>query len=291
MPPSVMKSVPQAAKSPLLTVLLTLALFLLGACAPISAVPDQVAAKAEHLDGFVDLYWEASTGRLLIGVERFDTPLLYQSSLARGVGSNDLGFDRGQLGNRQVVRFVRSGPRVLLMADNLDYRATSDNAEERRAVRESFARSVLWGFDVVEERDGHVLIDGTPFFARDAHGLAAQLDAAGEGSYSLDASRSMIYRPRTKAFPDNTEVEAVVTLTGQPEGRHLQTVVPDPQALTVHVHHSFIRLPDDDYEPLPFEPRSGMVSLSWSGRGFADYATPIGEPLQKNYGIRHRLEK
>jgi hypothetical protein len=246
---------------------------------------------AERLEGFVDLYWQENTGKLMIGVEAFDTPFIYQSSLARGIGSNDLGFDRGQLGATHVARFVRNGPRVLLMADNLQYRADSDNPLEAAAVAESFARSVLWGFDVLEERDGQVLVDGTDFFLRDAHSIGAGLEARGEGSFKADASRSMIYLPRTKAFPDNSEVEAVITLTGSPAGPHLPTVVPDPTAITVHMHHSFIRLPEDGYEPLPFEPRSGMIGLHFSDDGFADYATAIGTPLKRNFGIRHRLLK
>ncbi len=266
-------------------------LFLVACAPPPEEPPVEPPADVERLEGFVDLYWEEATGKLLIGIEAFDEPLLYQSSLARGVGSNDLGFDRGQLGDRHIVRFERSGPRVLLTADNLDYRADSDSPSEQQAVVESFARSVLWGFDIVDERDGQILVDGSEFFARDSHGLAANLEAAGEGSYTLDPSRSMIYLPRTKAFPDNTEIEAVVTLTGEPTGPHLPTVVPDPTALTVHVHHSFIRLPDEGYEPLPYDPRAGVIGITYGGAGFADYATAIGERLERNYGIRHRLEK
>jgi hypothetical protein len=249
--------------------------------------PDPLA----HFDGFIDLYWDEDNGRLLVGIDTFDSPFLYQLSLARGVGSNDLGLDRGQLGATHLVRFVRSGPRVLLVADNLDYRADSDNPREAAAVRESFARSVLWGFEIIEETDGQVRVDGTPFFLRDAHGIGSRLEAAEEGSYTADATRSMIYLPRTRSFPDNTEIEALVTLTGKPTGEHLPTVVPDPNAITVHLHHSFIRLPEDGYEPLPFDPRSGMIGLTYGEDGFADYSTPIGERLQRNFGIRHRLEK
>lgn len=267
--------------------------FLLAGCGdapePVTAEPPD--ADAERLDGFVDLYWQEQTGKLLIGVDAFGETFIYQSSLARGIGSNDLGFDRGQLGATHVARFVRNGPRVLLVADNPRYRANSDNALEAAAVAESFAHSVLWGFDVIEERDGQVLIDGTAFFLRDAHGIGVGLEAAGEGAYKADASRSMIYLPRTKVFPDNSEVEAVITLTGNPTGPHLPTVVPDPTAITVHMHHSFIRLPEDGYAPLPFEPRSGMIGLHFSEDGFADYATAIGTPLKRNFGIRHRLEK
>ena len=248
-------------------------------------------SSLEHMPGFVDLYWEASTGKLYIGIEHFDEPLLYQSSLARGVGSNDLGLDRGQLGDTHIVRFLKSGSRVLLAADNLDYRADSDNPAEQQAVNESFARSVLWGFDVVREHNGQSLVDGTAFFVRDAHGLGSKLAAGGEGSYSVDATRSTIYLPRTKTFPDNSEIEAVVTLTGEPEGEHLPTVVPDPTAVTVHMHHSFVRLPDDDYEPLPYDPRAGVIGLTYADGGFSDYATAIGTELERNFGIRHRLEK
>ncbi|MDJ0910934.1 MAG: zinc-dependent metalloprotease [Woeseiaceae bacterium] len=248
-------------------------------------------ASYERLDGFIDLYWDEDGGRLLIAVESIDEPFIYQSSLPRGVGSNDLGLDRGQLGQTRLVRFVKSGPRVLLVQDNLDYRAMSADTDERQAVSESFARSVVWGFDVVEERDGALLVDGTDFFVRDSHWLSARLQGQGEGSYSPDRSRSAIYMPRTKAFPDNTEVEAIVTFTGYPTGPHLPTVVPDSSSVTVHTHHSFIRLPEDGYEPIAYDPRAGVIGLGYGDRGFIDYASPIGEDMFVNFGRRHRLEK
>jgi len=248
-------------------------------------------ATYEALTGFVDLYWDEQGGRLLIRVEEFNTPFLYQSSLPRGVGSNDLGLDRGQLGVAKVVSFERSGPKVLLVEHNLAFRARSDDANERRAVVESFARSVIWGFEVIDTDGEAVIIDGTDFFFRDAHGVAAVLAAAEEGQYEADASRSAIYLPRTKAFTDNTEVEAIVTLVGQATGPHLPTVTPDKSAITVHMHHSFIRLPDDGYEPVAYDPRAGVIGLRYDGAGFADYATPIGERLHINFGRRHRLEK
>lgn len=184
----------------------------------VAGVPPATAADYESQPGFMDLHWDATGGRLLLGIEAFDTPFIYQSSLPRGVGSNDIGLDRGQLGATAVVRFVRSGPKVLLIEDNLSYRALSDDDEEREAVDESFARSVLWGFEVAEEAGGTVRIDATDFLLRDSHSLGATLRDRGEGDYSVDASRSAIYMPRTRAFPDNTEIEAIVTLVGNPAG-------------------------------------------------------------------------
>ena len=264
----------------------------LAACGGGSATDRGMSANAyEVLDGFVPLYRDEQQGRLLFRIDEFDTPLLYQSSLPRGVGSNDLGLDRGQLGATRIVRFVRSGSKVLLIADNLDYRAISDDADERQAITESFASSVIWGFEVTSETDGGVLVDGTDFFLRDAHELSARLSAAEEGEYSVDASRSAIYLPRTKAFPDNSEIEAIVSYAGKPTGEYLPTVVPDPTSITVHSHHSFIRLPDDDFEPLAYDPRAGVIGLSYERAGFLNYASDIGEPLRMNYGRRHRLKK
>jgi hypothetical protein len=247
--------------------------------------------KYESFDGFVDIWWDDTTGRMLVRVDELDTPFLYQSSLPQGIGSNDIGLDRGQLGDTKVVRFLRSGPKVLLVEDNLTYRASSDNANERQAVAESFAQSVIWGFTDIDDDDDSIIIDATAFFLRDSHGVAARLAAMEEGSFLVDDSRSAIYLPRTKAFPDNTEVEAVVTLVGEATGQHLPTVVPDWTSLTVHMHHSFIRLPDDDYEPLPYDPRSGVIGLGYDSAGFADYATPIGDRMLHNFGRRHRLQK
>lgn len=245
----------------------------------------------EELEGFFDMYWDESLGRLLLKIEEFEKPFLYQSSLARGVGSNDIGLDRGQLGSTKVVEFHRSGPKVLLIEKNLRFRASSDSLDEKRAVEESFARSVIWGFESLGNVDGATIIDASDFFIRDAHGISARLKAAGEGKYIVDASRSAIYLQRTKAFSDNSEIEAIVTYTGQPMGEILQTIVEDPATVTVHLHHSLIRLPDHKYEPLRYDPRAGFGGLSYENEGFFDYATPIGNTLSVAFGRRHHLEK
>ncbi len=249
--------------------------------------------ELERQAGFVDLYWDDARGQLLFGIKALDAPLLYQSSLARGVGSNDLGFDRGQLGDTKVVEFRRVGAKVLLVEQNLSFRAQSDNLDEGRAVLESFSPSVIWGFELETVRDGAVIVDATDFLLRDTHGIARALRVAepSEGDFRVAAERSAVYSPRTKAFPDNTEVEAMVTFVGEPTGRHLPTVIADAGSFSVNLHHSFIRLPDDGYEPLPYEPRAGVIGLSFGSAGYLDYASEIGEPLTVAYGRRHRLQK
>lgn len=269
--------------------LLILTLFGLASCGQAPAGGDNIFSQLggyQHLPGFFDLYWDDDQGRLIVEIDKLEEKFLYQSSMARGVGSNDIGLDRGQLGSTKVVWFQRAGPKILMIEENLDYRADSGNPDELAAVAESFATSVIWGFEVLGERQGSWFVDGTEFLIRDAHSISQRLANIEEGTFTSDASRSAIYMPMTKSFPDNSEMEAIVTFTGQATGRYLSSVIPDRQTVSVHLHHSFIRLPDDGYEPVPLDPRSGFF-----GRTFQDYATPVGESLRVSYAARHRLEK
>ena len=240
----------------------------------------------EKQSGFIDFYWDESKGKVYLAIEDFDTEFLYVNSLSAGVGSNDIGLDRGQLGGEHVVKFQKVGPKLLLTQLNYDFRAESENEMERKSVDEAFAQSVLWGFKVEGVDNGKVLVDATSFLMRDAHDVAGRLKSTGQGSYKADASRSAVYLSRCKAFPKNTELEATLTFVGEPKGRYIKDVAPSAKAITVRQHHSFIALPDDGYEPRVFDPRSGYFDIS-----FQDYATPIDQPLIKRYITRHRLKK
>ncbi|HVF44825.1 MAG TPA: zinc-dependent metalloprotease [Pyrinomonadaceae bacterium] len=247
----------------------------------------QLTRGLQKLDGYFPLYYDAEQGKLLLEISRFDQEFLYQVSLPTGVGSNPLGLDRGQLGNGYVVRFERAGPKVLMVGANYRFRALTDNALERRAVEESFARSVLWGFKVEASEGLRVLVDATAFFLRDAHGVADRLRESNQGAFRLDESRSALYMPRTKAFPKNTEVEATLTFAGEgTPGALVRETVPAPQSLTVREHHSLVELPDNNFTPRPLDPRVGVFAIE-----FYDYASPFTEGLEKRWVVRHRLQK
>ncbi len=236
--------------------------------------------------GLFNYFYDASSDKIYLEIAQLDSAFLYVNSLTAGLGSNDIGLDRNQLGNSRVAVFRRSGNKVLLIAPNLDYRAESPDARERQSVEEAFASSVLWGFQAVAEQGQSVLIDLTPFLLRDAHGAARRLKDRGQGTYRLDESRSMLWLERCRNFPKNTEFEALVSFTGEAQGREVRSVTPDPDIVSLRMHHSFIELPDDGYQPRAFDPRSGYFSLQYQ-----DYAQPIGAPLTRRLIQRHRLEK
>jgi hypothetical protein len=263
-----------------------------GSCVTAQGAPAQNARIAEKtkdaqkLAGYFNLYWDAKAGKLWLEIDKWDTEFLYQSSLPAGVGSNDIGLDRGQLGETRIVRFERSGPKVLLVQENLNFRAMSNDADEKRAVHDSFAESVIWGFTAAAEENGRVLVDATDFYLRDAHGATTALKRTKQGAYKLDGSRSAIYLANTKNFPLNTEVEATLTFTGDEPGKWVKDVTPDATAITVREHHSFVQLPPGGYKTRAYDPRSSFYGIS-----YMDYATPVSEPIVKRLTARHRLEK
>lgn len=240
----------------------------------------------EKQEGYFNYYWDHSNGKIWLEIDKFNKEFLYVNSLTAGVGSNDIGLDRNQLGDNRIVYFERRGPKVLMVQPNYSYRAITDNPKERQSVREAFARSVLWGFKVEAEEGGRILVDITDFLLRDAHGVAETLRRSDEGNFSLDQNRSALYREATMNFPKNTEFEATLTFTGSNAGRQLRSVSPSSDAVTVRQHHSFVQLPDNNFEPRKFDPRAGYFGISYQ-----DYSTPIGQPLTKRFITKHRLKK
>jgi len=284
---------------------------------------DERTNAMQKLDGYFPLYWDERSGSLFLEVPRMNTEFLYATGLAAGLGSNDLGLDRGQEGGGRVVLFERVGPRVFMVQPQESFRSSSPNAAERRSVEDSFAKSILWGFAVAAESNGRVLVDATDFFLRDGHGSAAGLRP---GTYRVDRTRSAFYMPRTKDFPKNTEVEVTLTFANEAAGGGrgggggpqqgpppiptgdaaaggrggrggggfggglfsgtVASVTPSAESVTLREHYSLVELPDDHFKPREDDPRAG-----YGGLNFVDYSVPIGDPMVKRYIRHHRLEK
>lgn len=240
----------------------------------------------KNYEGYFNFFYEEAQDKIYLEVNQLDEEFLYVNSLATGVGSNDIGLDRGQLGDNRIVKFVKAGNKLLLVQPNQNYRAITDNELEKKSIEQAFAKSVLFGFKIEEESNGKYIIDITSFLMQDAHGVADRLQSQNEGRYSLDMSKSALSLERTKAFPKNVEFEALLTFSGDPKGRNIRSVTPTASLVSVIQHHSFVELPDDNYKKREFDVRSGAISIS-----YMDYATPVQEQIKKHYIIRHRLEK
>jgi hypothetical protein len=267
-----------------------------GGPARIRSIVDRTTGM-QKIDGFFPMYWDEATGSLFLEIPELGKEVLYVSGLSAGLGSNDIGLDRAQLGGTSIVSFQRVGPRVLMVEPNYMYRATSANPAERKAVEDAFAKSTLWGFPVAAENGGRVLVDLSDFVMRDTHSISGRLGAG----YRFDRTRSAVHLPGTKGFPKNSEIDITSTFVnegggaaaggrggggGGLQGGRVSDVAPTASAVTLRQHHSIIELPDSNYTPRLADPRSGFGGVS-----YVDYAAPIGTDMRTRYINRHRLQK
>jgi hypothetical protein len=254
---------------------------------------EALTAGMTRMDGYMPLYWDADAGQLYMEIGRWNEELLNLTGLAAGLGSNDIGLDRGISQGSRIVFFEKVGPKIFMVQPNYRFRSSSTNPEEVRAVTDAFAPAILWGWTPAAVTGDRVLVDMTPFLLTDHTGIGNRL-----GGYRLETGRSAVYMPMTMNFPENTELEATLTFVsgggggGGRGGRGgggfegVGSVAASAAAPTLRVHHAFVQLPDDDYEPRAYDPRSSL-----GGNTYADYSVPLGEPLEQRYSRRHRLEK
>lgn len=250
----------------------------------------RIAEKTKNFkryDGYFTFWWDAVNGKIWLQADKLDQEFLYVNSLPAGLGSNDIGLDRGLIGGTRIVYFNKVGKKLFLIQPNYAYRAISNDPNERKAVKESFAQSTIASFTIDEDEGDKVLVDATSFFLRDAFNVADKIRQMRQGSYVLNESRSAIYLPNTKNFPLNSEFEASITFTGGNDaGRFVTSVTPSAEAITVRMHHSFVQLPDNHYTPRRYDIRSGYFGIS-----YFDYSTAFSDQIQQMFIARHRLQK
>lgn len=254
--------------------------------APASGIAAKTAGM-EKRDGFVPVYLDSKEGKILLEIPRDSMRTLMLMTLATGLGSNPIGLDRGADGPGNVARFDRNGARVLVVFENWNYRTSLNNPAHARTITEAFPPSTVASLPLVAEEGGRMLVDATDFFLSDWLDVSATLAAQNEGSYSLARDRSSVYKPYTRAFPGNTEVDVSLTYvtSGRP-GNTVSAILPYGQAFTLRQHVSIIPLPDDNYKPRVMDPRVGFFGIR-----FKDYGQPIQSPLDQRWAARHRLER
>jgi hypothetical protein len=252
-----------------------------------------VVAGLEKRSGLLDLYLDRARGRVWLEVPPAAGPhgevarYLYVEGLVSGLGSNPVGLDRGQQSDAQIVTLRRLGGKVLFEEANLRFRALDGGGAAERAVGESFAPSVLWGGEIAAEGpDGRGLVDLTSFVVRDAHQVVPHLKMQKQGDWSLDHARSAADLDSCLVFPENVELDAMLTYSSADPGALVRATVPAAGAVTLIEHQSLLRLPDGGYRARPFDPRSGSFGVD-----FLDFSAPLDGAIDRHWLVRHRLEK
>ena len=259
-------------------------------CVPAFAeAPDFSGEQFEAREGFFTLQVDTDTNKVYAVLPEADEDgvvlrMIHTAALTAGLGSNPVGFDRGNWNPGEIMVFRQIGDQLILEVENLSYRASPENPLEERAVRESFATSFVAATDILSD-EGEIVVDLTGFLTSDNLNLVQRLADRGQGRFSIAGNRTLVDTENTFAFPDNVEIDAFITLTSADPGREVSTTAANGQDVTLTQHHSFVRLPEEGYTPLPADPRTGAVTIS-----HYDYSADLSAPLETVVARRYRLE-
>jgi len=209
----------------------------------------------DHRQGFLDLYVDTKTNRVLAKLPK---------------AANDDSDDG------KVLRFIHT---ARLTA------GLGNNPLEARAVKESFATSFIGTAEIVSQKDG-LVVDLTDFLTSDILGLKQHLSDTGQGSFSIAKDRTLVDTKNVFAFPDNAEMDVFITLSSADAGREVATTAANGKDVTLVQHHSFVRLPEDGFIPLPADPRAGSIEET-----HYDYSAALDAQIETRFARRHRLEK
>lgn len=246
----------------------------------------------DHREGFIDLFVDEEGGKVLAKLPKPDEDgvalrLIYTMRLTSGLGSNPVGLDRGWGDSGQIIKFRTLGKKVIIEAENLTYRASSDNKYEQKAIAESFAKSFLATTEILAiDADGGILVDLSDFLKRDSLNLAQYLKDVGQGNFSVAKDRTLIDTNAVYAFPDNVELDVFLTLSSPKPGGEVAATAANGRDVTLIQHHSFVKLPDGNYNPLRSDPRAGIVEAV-----HYDYSATLSDTIERRIARRFRLEK
>jgi len=276
-------------------ILLYLMAYMASGIAQADEKSSSVVAETVHKPGLMDLHVNHAKASVYLRLPAADDAghhgrYIHAVFLTGGMGSNPVGLDRSAPRGSQIVHFRRAGGRVMLVAENSAYTASADNPHEKRAVANSFATSVIWSADIVEEAaDGGLLINITSLLTSDMGGIAAQLKARGQGSYAVDSSRSFAHTKDALAFPRNLELDATLTFklrdSAGRAGGEVRTTTPVPNSISLIAHHTFLALPEVGYKPRRYDHRMAMIPTTR-----VDMSAPLSGDVVRRFARRFRLQ-
>ena len=263
---------------------------LLTACTPAATEKKDLLAGLDHRAGFIDLYVDEDENKIFAKLPAADNDgvslrLIHTARLTAGLGSNPVGLDRGWGDGGKIVVFRKLGNKVIIEAENLQYRASPDNPLEQRAVKESFARSFLASLEI-ERSSGGIVVDLTDFLTSDILNLVQYLKDRDQGSFKIANDRTLVDTNNVFAFPDNVEMDVFFTLSSADPGNEVATTAANGRDATLIQHHSFVRLPAEGFVPLKSDPRAGAIE-----RVYYDYSAPLSGQIETRLARRYRLEK
>ncbi|MGN6588891.1 MAG: zinc-dependent metalloprotease [Sphingomicrobium sp.] len=261
-----------------------------GTTLPAVATPIPAKAVVQAEKPLLDVKADPKTGKIIVTFPKGDADgvsarYIYLTQLGTGLGSAPIGLDRALSSETRILVFRRMGKKVAAEVENSKFLASSPDPNEQKAARDSFASSVLWMGDVIDNRpDGSYTVDLSSFLARDDLDAAQAIKNGGGGDFRFVPELSAADPSFVKIFPRNAEFAARISFRSDEPKAEVSNIVPG-DVVTLVLRHSLIALPEPGYVPRK-DPFGYTIRLQ-----HVDFSVPLGSPVVVELARRFRLEK
>ena len=224
----------------------------------------ELTEDMDRIDGLFTMFRDPKTGatKMLLQGDQLDSEFIYFKHTMNGV--TDAGAFTGSYGAQYIFTIERRFDKLEFVRQNTAYYFDPDNAISR-ASQANISRAVLAVTAIAAENDetGEVLIDSDALFLSEAFANVtySRGDDAGDRFTlgGLDAEKSQILELRN--YPENTAVEVEYVFNNPKPKNGGSDAVTDARNVSITVRHTWIEVPQNDYQPRFADARLGSFNV------------------------------
>jgi len=234
-------------------------------------------------EGLFNFYRDPESGEMLLSIteEQLEKQFIYFSQTVDGV--LEAGHFRGNYRDTKLIEFRRYFDRIDIITKTNRYQFDEDNALHR-ASDANISEAVLASVKIKHEEDGRLLLPADDIFLSEALHKVSPWNVGSRGngpSFSLgqlNKDRSRILQERV--YPSNMDV-VVDYVFNNPEPQVFGSgAISDPRSISIKLQHSFIELPENDFQPRRDDARVGYFTQQFDNMTSADWA-PWGDVINR----------
>ena len=216
---------------------------------------------SKKIEGLFTIYQDTVTGsvKLLVKEDQLNKDFIYFSQIANGV--TDAGAFRGAFRANSVFHVTKYFNRLEFLAPNTSFYFDKNSALSKSSEA-NISDAVLASGKLLASDDekGEYLIDADGLFLSETFTRIKQPRFPGQSPFAfslgnLDKNKSKINE--IKNYPENTNIKTEYVYSNPAVINGGSQAVTDGRSVSIKVFHTFMNMPESDYEPRMDDARVG----------------------------------
>jgi len=226
--------------------------------------------------GIFNLYQDEKTGDhlMVINESQLDTPFVYFAHTIDGV--TDAGHFRGSYRETKLIEFRKYFDRIDIISKTPRY-LFNENSALAKASEANISEAVLASMKIEKQEEGKIAFNVNKLFLSEAlHKVSPTPNPNDRNAKKrfkvgkLDDKKSRIIKQRP--YPNNLDVVVDYVFTNSSPTVRGSGAISDPRSVSVKVQHSFVALPENNYQPRFDDARIGYFTNQFDKMTSTDWA-------------------